>query len=99
MSQVSCGEFPVGAPAIHRGLEALEGVPERRGGGGGARQHLGQARAEQPHAHRRALASDRITQIQDEQGGFRAGRSLRVYGVRTRREFLALRRREMARPG
>src|SRR5215510_603370 len=41
-----------------------------------------------PHAHRSALASDRITQIQDEQGGFRAGRSLRVYGVRTRREFL-----------
>jgi len=25
-----------------------------------------------------------------EQGGFRAGRSLRAYGPRTRREFLAL---------
>ncbi len=47
-----------------------------------------------PRARRRAIASDRFTALRAEQGGFRAGRSLRVYGPRTRREFLTLRQRE-----
>ncbi len=37
---------------------------------------------------------DRLEQLQVAQGGFRADRSLRTYGPRTRREFLALRQRE-----
>jgi predicted TIM-barrel fold metal-dependent hydrolase len=42
---------------------------------------------------RRGLCSvppDRLEQLQVAQGGFRANRSLRTYGPRTRREFLAL---------
>jgi predicted TIM-barrel fold metal-dependent hydrolase len=37
---------------------------------------------------------DRLTQLQTAQGGFLANRSLRSYGPRTRREFLALLQRE-----
>lgn len=37
---------------------------------------------------------DRLEQLQMAQGGFRTNRSLTTYGPRTRREFLALRRRE-----
>jgi hypothetical protein len=36
------------------------------------------------------IPEDRLTQLQQAQGGFRAGRSLRTYGARTRREFFAL---------
>jgi len=38
----------------------------------------------------RRCTVDGIDRMRAEQGGFRAGRSLRVYGPRTRREFLAL---------
>jgi hypothetical protein len=46
---------------------------------------------------RRGLCSvppDRLEQLQVAQGGFRANRSLRAYGPRTRREFIALPERE-----
>jgi predicted TIM-barrel fold metal-dependent hydrolase len=46
---------------------------------------------------RRGLCSippDRLGQLQMAQGGFRANRSLRTYGPRTRRDFLALLRRD-----
>jgi hypothetical protein len=36
------------------------------------------------------IPEDRLTQLQQAQGGFRAGRSLRAYGARTRREFFAM---------
>ena len=38
-----------------------------------------------------SIPADRITQMQSGLGGFRADRSLRAYGPRTRREFFALR--------
>jgi len=38
----------------------------------------------------RRCTVDGIDRMRAEQGGFRAGRSLRAYGPRTRREFLAL---------
>jgi len=38
----------------------------------------------------RRCTVDGIDRLRAEQGGFRAGRSFRVYGPRTRREFLAL---------
>jgi len=44
------------------------------------------------------LTVDGIDRMRAQQGGFRAGRSLRVYGPRTRREFLAL-LAQGARPG
>ena len=40
------------------------------------------------------VPADRLEQLQVAQGGFRANRSLRAYGPRTRREFLALLERE-----
>jgi len=43
-----------------------------------------------PRARRCAIAADRIALERAAQGGFRAGRSLRAYGPRTRRELLAL---------
>jgi predicted TIM-barrel fold metal-dependent hydrolase len=43
---------------------------------------------------RRCTVPSQTAQLQEEQGGFRAGRSLRVYGARTRRQFLALKRIE-----
>jgi hypothetical protein len=46
MSQVSCGEFGVGAPTIHRGFEVVEGVAQRRDGRGGAREDVGEPRAQ-----------------------------------------------------
>jgi predicted TIM-barrel fold metal-dependent hydrolase len=46
-----------------------------------------------PAAARGALATDRIARARATQGGHRAARSLRTYGPRTRREFLALLRR------
>jgi predicted TIM-barrel fold metal-dependent hydrolase len=42
------------------------------------------------------IPADRIEQVQAAVGGFRADRSLRTYGPRTRREFLALLRRDAA---
>jgi predicted TIM-barrel fold metal-dependent hydrolase len=39
-----------------------------------------------------SVPADRIAQMQRAVGGFRADRSLRTYGPRSRREFLALRR-------
>jgi len=42
-----------------------------------------------PRARRCAIAADRIALERAAHGGFRAGRSLRAYGPRTRREFLA----------
>ena len=51
-----------------------------------------------PRARRCAIAGDRIALERAAQGGFRAGRSLRVYGPRTRREFLALLRHGTSRP-
>ncbi len=38
----------------------------------------------------RRCTVDAVDRMRAEQGGFRAGRSLRAYGPRTRREFLAL---------
>jgi hypothetical protein len=43
-----------------------------------------------PRAARAAVAHDRIATLREAQGGCRPGRSLRAYGPRTRREFLAL---------
>src|SRR5262245_30869529 len=46
---------------------------------------------------RRGLCSippDRLGQLQTAQGGFRANRSLRAYGPRTRREFIAMLQRD-----
>ena len=43
-----------------------------------------------PRAARAAVAGDRIAVAREAQGGHRAGRSLRTYGPRTRRQFLAL---------
>jgi hypothetical protein len=40
------------------------------------------------------IPPDRLARLQAAQGGFRAGRSLRAYGPRTRREFFAMRRAE-----
>lgn len=37
-----------------------------------------------------ALPADLLEQVQQEQGGVRADRSLRVYGARTRRDFLSI---------
>jgi hypothetical protein len=37
---------------------------------------------------------DTVEQLQVAQGGFRAGRSLRAYGPRTQREYLAMRQRD-----
>jgi hypothetical protein len=36
------------------------------------------------------IPEDQLNQLQQAQGGFRAGRSLRAYGARTRREFFAM---------
>jgi predicted TIM-barrel fold metal-dependent hydrolase len=36
------------------------------------------------------IPADRLARVQQEQGGMRAGRTLRVYGPRTRREFFAM---------
>jgi predicted TIM-barrel fold metal-dependent hydrolase len=47
-----------------------------------------------PRERRCTVEGDRFAQAQAEQGGFRAGRSLRTYGLRTRREFLAFKRLE-----
>ncbi|HYY73923.1 MAG TPA: amidohydrolase family protein [Solirubrobacterales bacterium] len=47
-----------------------------------------------PRERRCTVAGDQFAQVQAEQGGFRAGRSLKAYGLRTRREFLAFRRLE-----
>jgi hypothetical protein len=47
----------------------------------------------------RTARPDGLDRLRDEQGGLRAGRSLRAYGPRTRREFLALRRHEDRRSG
>ena len=44
---------------------------------------------------RRCTITDGVDRLREAQGGFRAGRSLRVYGPRTRREFLALLRHEL----
>jgi hypothetical protein len=46
------------------------------------------------HARLCTVPPDRIAMAQAEQGGFRAGRSLRWYGPQTRRGFLALLRGE-----
>ena len=43
-----------------------------------------------PRERRCTIPEDQITQMQVAQGGFRAERSLRVYGARTRREFLRM---------
>ena len=43
-----------------------------------------------PRAELCKVPADRIAQMQTALGGFRADRSLRTYGPRTRREFLAL---------
>jgi uncharacterized protein len=43
-----------------------------------------------PREPRCSIAPDRIQQTQTALGGFREDRSLRTYGPRTRREFLAL---------
>jgi predicted TIM-barrel fold metal-dependent hydrolase len=45
-----------------------------------------------PREPRCSIAPDRIEQMQTALGGFREDRSLRTYGPRTRREFLALQR-------
>src|SRR6185369_7283800 len=37
-----------------------------------------------------SVPADSLEQVQQQQGGFRADRSLRVYGARTRREFLSI---------
>lgn len=37
-----------------------------------------------------SVPSDALEQLQQEQGGLRADRSLRIYGARTRREFLSI---------
>ncbi|MBM4269067.1 MAG: hypothetical protein FJ144_21080 [Deltaproteobacteria bacterium] len=37
-----------------------------------------------------SVPADGLEKLQQEQGGFRADRSLRVYGARTRREFLSI---------
>ncbi len=47
-----------------------------------------------PRAPRCTIPADQLAAAHEEQGGFRAGRSLRVYGARTRREFLALKKIE-----
>ena len=52
-----------------------------------------------PRARRCAIAADRIALERAVQGGFRAGRSLRAYGPRTRREFLAFLRNGASLPG
>jgi len=41
-----------------------------------------------PRARRCSIPEDNITQLQLAQGGFRAGKSLKVYGAQTRRQFL-----------
>src|SRR5437867_1473547 len=43
-----------------------------------------------PNRVRCTIPSDRLAQAQEEQGGARAGRSLRWYGPQTRRQFFAL---------
>src|SRR2546425_6089133 len=43
-----------------------------------------------PRARRCTIAADRIALERAARGGFRAGRRLRAYGARTRRELLAL---------
>src|SRR4029453_10774012 len=49
MSQVSGGEFRVGAPPVHRDFERVERAAEReRGGGGRAGQHVGEAGPQHP---------------------------------------------------
>jgi len=50
-----------------------------------------------PRAVRCAIQADQLSAVQAEQGGVRAARSLRTYGPRTRREFLALLRQEARR--
>ena len=52
-----------------------------------------------PRARRCAIAADRIALERAARGGFRAGRSLRAYGPRTRREFLAFLRNGASLPG
>jgi len=52
-----------------------------------------------PRARRCAIAADRIALERAARGGFRAGRSLRAYGPRTRRELLALLRFGAGRAG
>jgi predicted TIM-barrel fold metal-dependent hydrolase len=47
-----------------------------------------------PKERRCSVPGDQIAALQEEQGGARAGRSLRIYGPQTRREFLALKRIE-----
>jgi predicted TIM-barrel fold metal-dependent hydrolase len=47
-----------------------------------------------PRADRCSIPPDRIGELQAAVGGFRADRSLRTYGPRTRRDFLALLRRD-----
>jgi hypothetical protein len=47
-----------------------------------------------PRAVRCAIQADQLSEVQAEQGGVRVARSLRTYGPRTRREFLALLRRQ-----
>jgi hypothetical protein len=47
-----------------------------------------------PQEARNRVPSNALDQLQLAQGGFRAGRSLRTYGPRNRREFLSLRWRE-----
>ena len=53
MSQVSRGEFGVGAPAIHGSFEAVEGVAQRGGGGARTGEDVGEARAQHPRVHAR----------------------------------------------
>jgi hypothetical protein len=57
-------------------------------GGNAARLYGIKARAK-----RCTIPADRLAAFQAEQGGARAGRSLRFYGPQTRREFFALLRR------
>jgi predicted TIM-barrel fold metal-dependent hydrolase len=47
-----------------------------------------------PRAQRCTIPTDRLAALQDEQGGPRAGRSLRWYGPQTRRGFLSMLRLE-----
>jgi hypothetical protein len=75
------------------GYPALTEMRKRRILGLNAAKLYGVSRRDQGRLC--SVPADRIGQTQTALGGFRADRSLRTYGPRTRREFLALLRRDV----